>query len=185
MKEKMEKIYVVGHLNPDTDSICSPIAYAEYLKKNGKEAIAVRSDDINDETKFVLDYFKIEVPEFLSDATGKKIILVDHNERSQSPKNIEKAEILEVIDHHKINFTSDTPILFQTEPLGATATIVAKKYLSDKEVKITKQIAGLLLSAILSDTVVFKSETTTKEDIEVAKKLAKIVGIGDPEKIWR
>lgn len=180
--EKIKKIFIVGHKNPDTDSICSAIAYADYLKKKGKKVMAVRAGEINPETKFVLDYFKVRVPEFLDNAEGKKIILVDHNEKEQSPNNIEKAEILEVIDHHKISFEYPSPILFQTEPVGSTSTILAKKYFNDKKVKITKQIAGLLLSAILSDTVVFRSPTTTKEDIDIAKKLAKIAKIKNLEK---
>ena len=176
-----EKIYIVGHKNPDTDSICSPIAYADYLRKKGKRALAVRSDEINRETKFVLDYFKVKIPEFLVNATGKKLVLLDHNEKVQSPKNIEKAKILEVIDHHKINFQSEEAISFQVEPVGSTATLIAKKYLNEK-IKISKKIAGILLSAILSDTVVFRSPTTTKDDIKIAKRLAKIAKIKNLEK---
>lgn len=180
--KKDKKIFIVGHKNPDTDSICSAIAYADYLRKKGKKAIAVRAGKINPETKFVLDYFKGRVPEFLADAKKKKVILLDHNEKEQSPNNVEKAEILEVIDHHKIAFEYSSPIFFRAEPLGATSTILAGKYFNDKKVKMTKQIAGLLLSAILSDTVVFKSSTTTKEDVEIAKKLAKIAKIKNLEK---
>jgi len=180
-KDKGKKIYIVGHKNPDTDSICAPIAYAYLLKKKGKNAIPAKLGEINPETKFVLNYFKIEIPETLKDATGKQLILLDHNEASQSPDNIEKGEILEVIDHHKISFSLSAPIYFWTEPLGSTSTIIAKKYFQEK-VKIPKKIAGILLSAILSDTVVFRSPTTTKEDIEIAKKLAKIAGIKNLEK---
>lgn len=177
-----EKIYIVGHKNPDTDSICSPIAYADYLRKKGREAVAVRTGKINEETRFVLNYFNFKTPRFLANARGKKIILLDHNEKIQSPDNIAEAKILEVIDHHKINFEISEPIYFLVEPLGSTATLIAKKYLVDRTIKITKEIAGILLSAILSDTVVFRSTTTTKEDIEIAKKLAKIAKIKDVEK---
>lgn len=177
-----EKIYLIGHKNPDTDTICSPIAYADYLKKKGKRAVAARTGEINPETKFVLDYFKFKTPELLVNAKGKNLILLDFNEKTQAPNNIDKAKILEVIDHHKINFQTETPIFFLAQPLGSTATIIAKIYLNDKKVKITKKIAGLLLSAILSDTVIFRSPTTTKEDIEIAKKLAKIAGIKNIEK---
>jgi len=178
----MEKIYIVGHKNPDTDSICSPIAYADYLRKKGKKAVAVRTGQINNETKFVLNYFGFKVPEILVNAKGKKIILLDHNEKTQSPDNIEKAKILEVIDHHKINFQYPEPIYFQNEPVGSTATLIARKYLNDKKVKIKNKIAGILLSAILSDTLAFRSPTTTKEDIEIAKKLSKIAKIKNLEK---
>ena len=180
LKEKDKKIYVVGHKNPDTDCICAPIAYAFFLKKKGKNAIPVRTGEINPETKFVLNYFKVKIPEILKNAAGKKIILIDHNEKEQSPTHIEKAEILEVIDHHKISFSWPQALYFLTEPLGAASTIIAKKFFQEK-VKIPRKIAGILLSAILSDTVVFRSPTTTKEDIKAAKKLAKIAKIKNLE----
>lgn len=181
-KESKEKIYVVGHKNPDTDSICAPIAYAFILRKKGKNAISVRTGEINRETKFVLNYFKMNVPEFLADAKGKKIIFLDFNEKTQAPNNTGRAKILEVIDHHKINFQYPEPIYFQNEPVGSTSTLIARKYLNNRKIKISKKIAGILLSAILSDTVVFRSPTTTKEDIEIAKKLAKIAKIKNPKK---
>ena len=179
---KKEVIYITGHKKPDTDTICSAIAYADYLKQKGKKAVACRTGKINPETKFVLDYFKVKQPKFLATAKGKKIVLLDHNEKTQTPNGIEKAEIIEVIDHHKVKFEYNNPILFHTEPIGSTATIIAKKYFNDPKVKITKKIAGILLSAVLSDTVVFRSPTTTKEDIEIAKKLAKTAGIKNLEK---
>jgi len=176
-----KKIYIVGHKNPDTDSICAPIAYAFILKKKGKNVISVRTGEINPETKFVLNYFKVNVPETLKNAAGKTLILLDHNEPSQSPNNIDKAKILEVIDHHKISFSWPEPVYFLTEPAGATSTIIAKIFFENK-IKIPRKIAGILLSAILSDTVVFRSPTTTKEDIEISKKLAKISKIKNLEK---
>lgn len=180
MKED-KKIYIVGHKNPDTDSICAPIAYADYLRKKGQKAVAARTGEINPETKFVLNCFKVKVPETLKDATGKKLILLDHNEKEQSPDNIDKAKILEVIDHHKISFSWPEPVYFLTEPAGAISTIIAKKFFEEK-VKIPKKIAGILLAGILSDTVAFRSPTTTKEDIQEAKKLAKISKIKNLEK---
>ncbi|XOB42566.1 MAG: manganese-dependent inorganic pyrophosphatase [Candidatus Nealsonbacteria bacterium] len=179
--EENETIYVIGHKQPDTDSICSPIAYANYLKQKGKNAVAVKSGKINPETKYVLDYFKIQEPETLTDVSGKKIILLDHNEKTQTPDNIDKAEIIEVIDHHKIVFECSNPIYFHNEPIGSTATIIAKKYFNDQNVKLDKKIAGILLSAILSDTVIFKSPTSTDEDVEIAKKLAEIAEIKNIE----
>jgi len=178
---KKEKIYIIGHKYPDTDSICSAIAYSEYLNKKNKMTVASRLDEINEETKFVLSYFKVKQPKSLNKVKGKKIILLDHNEKAQSPDDIARAQILEIIDHHKISFDGPNPIYFLTEPLGSTSTLIAKKYLGDKKVKIKKEIAGILLSGILSDTVVFRSPTTTKEDIEIAKKLAKIAKIKDIE----
>ena len=175
--EQDKTIYVIGHKQPDTDSICAPIAYANYLKQKGRNAIAARSGDINPETKYVLDYFKVEAPELLTDITGKRLILLDHNEKTQSPDNIDKAKVIEVIDHHKIDFKSANPIYFHNEPIGSTSTIIAKKYFDDKNVNLDKKTAGLLLSGVLSDTVMFKSPTSTNEDKEIAEKLAKIAGI--------
>jgi len=173
----MEEIYVFGHKSPDTDTICSAIAYAKI-----KNLIPGRLGEINEETKFVLEKFGLEAPMLIENVEGKKVILLDHNEFQQSAEGIEKAEILEVIDHHKIKFSYNKPIKFLTEPLGSTATLIAKhfeKEIEKAEVKERKKIKGLLLSAILSDTVVFKSATTTQEDKKIAEKLAKETGIDD------
>ena len=182
MNTKIEKtIYVVGHKSPDTDTICSAIAYADYLKKKNNKAIACRTGEINLETKYVLNYFKIKEPQLLLSAKGKKIILVDHNETKQSPNDIEEGEIVQIIDHHKVNFSYDKVISFYVEPIGATATIIAKQFIQDPTVKLSKEIAGLLLSAILSDTVIFRSPTTTREDVLIAQTLAEIAKIKNLE----
>ncbi|MBD3208512.1 MAG: manganese-dependent inorganic pyrophosphatase [Candidatus Nealsonbacteria bacterium] len=173
--------HVVGHKKPDTDSVCSAIAYAYYLNQKGQQGIACRNGEINPETKFVLERFGAEEPEPLGEAKRKNVILVDHNEKAQSPDDIDEAGIAAVIDHHKISFDYPRPIVFHTEPIGSTATIIAKRLLTDPEVELTPQIAGLLLSAILSDTVVFRSPTTTEEDRHVAHHLAEIAEIEDIE----
>ncbi|MCK5321813.1 MAG: manganese-dependent inorganic pyrophosphatase [Candidatus Aenigmarchaeota archaeon] len=177
-----EKIYIIGHKNPDTDSICSAIAYAELKKKQGdkREIIPARSGDINDETGFILKKFNIDPPSLLKDATGKKIILVDHSEPKQRPENSDKGEIIEVIDHHNINFQQATPILFHAEPLGSTSTIIARMYF-EKNIDIEKGIAGILLGAIISDTVIFRSPITTQEDKDIAQKLKPIAEVDDLE----
>ena len=172
-----ETIYIIGHKSPDTDTVCSAIAYSEFLKKKKINAIPAIPEDLNQETKYVLDYFKVKTPAKLKSIKGKKVILVDHNEASQSPQGIENAEVIEIIDHHKIGCILSNPISVFTKPSGSTATLIAQKMFDDNKFKITKQLAGLLVSAILSDTVVFKSSTTTNEDILVAKKLGKIAGI--------
>ncbi|MCK5268156.1 MAG: manganese-dependent inorganic pyrophosphatase, partial [Spirochaetes bacterium] len=180
-KKTEELIYVVGHKAPDTDTICSAIAYADYLKKKNNNVVACRTGELNPETKYVLNYFKVEEPQFLSSAKGKKIILVDHNETKQSPEDIEEGEIVQIIDHHKVNFSYDKVISFYVEPIGATATIIAKQFIQDPTVKLPKEIAGLLLSAILSDTVIFRSPTTTREDVLIAQTLAEIAKIKNLE----
>jgi manganese-dependent inorganic pyrophosphatase len=173
-----EKIYVIGHKSPDTDTVCSAIAYTEFLKKKKLNAIPAIAGEINSETKFVLDYFKIKKPSKLESIKGKRVVLVDHNEAAQSPDGVEEAEIIEILDHHKIGRTFDRPINFQTKPLGSTSTLVAQRMLADK-FKITRPLAGILLSAILSDTVIFKSSTTTPEDIKIVKILSSIAKIKD------
>lgn len=179
---KKEKVYVIGHKSPDTDTVCSAIAYAQYLQKKEKiDAIAAVCGDINPETKFVLDYFKIKTPKKLSNAAGKTLVLVDHNETAQMPDGADAAKIIEIADHHKICFECLAPIKFRAEPLGATATLITK-IMGENKFKIPKPLAGILLSAILSDTVVFRSPTGTPEDIKIAKSLAKIAGIKDIKK---
>lgn len=168
----MADVYVIGHKSPDTDTVCSAIAYARI-----KGYTPATPGPINEETAFVLNKFGVPVPQELGSAEGKKLVLVDHNEASQSPDDVAKAEIIEIIDHHKMNFSNPNPIAILVEPVGSTATILAKKY-KDVVAK-DKAIAGILLGALLSDTVVFKSPTTTQEDKDVAAVLARIAGIDD------
>jgi manganese-dependent inorganic pyrophosphatase len=177
-----KSIYVIGHKCPDTDTVCSAIAYAELLKKVKVNAVAAIPEAINPETKYVLDYFKVKTPAKLKSIKGKQVILVDHNEIAQSPDGIEEAEVVEILDHHKIGRTFSNPISFYSKPVGSTATIVAREMFATEKFKITKQLAGILVSAILSDTIVFKSSTTTSEDIAIAKELGKIAGIKDLKK---
>ncbi len=170
-----DNVYVVGHKSPDTDTVCSAIAYAKI-----KGYTAATQGPINEETAFVLNKFGVSAPQDLGSAEGKKLVLVDHNEASQAPDNIDKAEIVEIIDHHKMNFSNPNPIAILIEPVGSTATVIAKKY-KDAVLK-DKALAGILLGALLSDTVVFKSPTTTQEDKDVAAELAKVAGIDDMQK---
>lgn len=185
----MDKVYVVGHKNPDTDSVCSAIAFAYLLNewkkidcklmKVDKEAIPVIQGEPNAETKFVLEKFGFTIPEIMTEGEGKTVALVDHSDKVQSVDNIDKAEILAVVDHHKIgDVVTPNPILFVNFPVGCTATVL--KFLFDKTgISIPQNIAGLLLASILSDTVIFKSATTTEMDKIVADELAKVVGIAD------
>lgn len=140
------------------------------MEFRGKEALPARSGEINSETKFVLEKFGFEPPVLVEDASDKTLILVDHNEKEQQPEG--KFEILEIWDHHKFNFSYHEPILIRCEPVGSTATLLAKEFFA-QHIKIPKEIAGLLISAILSDTVIFKSPTTTETDKEVIQRLNK------------
>lgn len=175
----MSKILVFGHKNPDTDTICSAIAMAYLKNAKGIEAEAVRLGAISDETQFVLDHFNVAAPREISDVSTEatQVILVDHNERGQSADGIEKVEILEVVDHHRIaDFQTSGPLFYRAEPVGCTATILTKMF-AEQNVEIPTEIAGLLLSAIVSDTLLFKSPTCTEEDVTIGRKLAEIANI--------
>ncbi|ERK48480.1 manganese-dependent inorganic pyrophosphatase [Leptotrichia wadei] len=170
-------ILVFGHKNPDTDTICSAIAYAELKNKLGKDVKAVRLGEINEETKYALNYFKVEKPELVENVAGKEIILVDHNERTQTADGFEEAKVLELIDHHRIsNFNVDEPLYARVEPVGCTATIILKLF-KENGLTPSKETAGLMLSAIISDTLLFKSPTCTQCDAKAGKELAEIAGV--------
>lgn len=175
----MEKKLIFGHKNPDTDSICSAIVYADIKAKLGENVEPVRLGEINGETKFALEYFQVEAPRLVEKVAEetKEVILVDHNERQQSADDIDQVKVVEVIDHHRIaNFETSDPLYFRAEPVGCTATILNKIY-KEKGLEIDKQMAGLMLSAIISDSLLFKSPTCTEEDIAAAKELAEIAGV--------
>ncbi|ARW09033.1 manganese-dependent inorganic pyrophosphatase [Bacillus atrophaeus] len=179
----MEKILIFGHQNPDTDTICSAITYADLKNKLGFNTEPVRLGQVNEETKYALDYFKKESPRLVETAANEVngVILVDHNERQQSIKDIEDVQILEVIDHHRIaNFETSEPVYYRAEPVGCTATILNKLY-KENNVTIEKEIAGLMLSAIISDSLLFKSPTCTEQDVAAAKELAEIAGVDAEE----
>ena len=175
----MEKVLIFGHKNPDTDTICSAIAYADLKKQLGMDVEPIRLGQINGETEFALNHFNAEVPRLVEAVASevKSVILVDHNERQQSANDIADVRVLEVIDHHRIaNFETSDPLYYRCEPVGCTATILNKMYKENgKEIK--KEIAGLMLSAIISDSLLFKSPTCTEEDVAAARELAEIAGV--------
>ncbi|WP_026582616.1 manganese-dependent inorganic pyrophosphatase [Bacillus sp. J33] len=179
----MSKVFVFGHKNPDTDSICSALAYAELKNKLGVDAEPIRLGQVNEETQYALNYFKAEAPR-LVEAVSKEaneVILVDHNEFQQSADDIRDVKILEVIDHHRIaNFETSDPLYYRAEPVGCTATILNKMY-KENGVEISKETAGLMLSAIISDSLLFKSPTCTDQDIAAARELAEIAGVNAEE----
>ncbi|MCO8244185.1 MULTISPECIES: manganese-dependent inorganic pyrophosphatase [unclassified Haladaptatus] len=172
-----ESTYVIGHQQPDTDTICSALAYAGLKQAQGTDAIAARAGELNPETQFVLERWNVESPTLLEDADGEQLILVDHNEYSQTVSGARDAEVVEVVDHHRIgDVKTSGPIFFRTEPVGSTATILTELY-DEADVEIDSQTAGLLLSGLLSDTVVLRSPTTTERDRVVADRLADIAGV--------
>lgn len=173
-------IKISGHINPDTDTICSPIAYAWYLNNVlDVEATPVRTGDLNNETKFVLDHFKVEVPELNSKfEKGDKVIIMDTNNPEELTPGIENAEIMEIVDHHKLfgGLKTDSPISVTMKPVGCTATIVWEMIKSETE-EVPAEIAGLLLACIVSDTLKFSSPTTTESDKQAGEELQKIAKV--------
>ncbi len=175
----MEKIFIFGHKNPDTDTICSALAYADLKSKLGVEVEAIRLGSVNGETQYALDQFQVAAPRLVEQVSEEvnNVILVDHNERQQSANDIDKVRVLEVIDHHRIaNFETSDPLYYRCEPVGCTATILNKMY-KENGIAIEKEIAGLMLSAIISDSLLFKSPTCTDQDVAAAKELAEIAGV--------
>ncbi len=179
----MENVIVFGHKNPDTDSICSAIVMADLQTKvRGEEVIPCRLGEINEETKFALKYFGAKEPQLIEKVEeGQTVIMVDHNEFTQTVDGIENAKIDTVIDHHRINnFKTSEPLFYYAQPVGCTSTLLYELYTLNN-VKIEPQMAGLMLSAIISDTLLLKSPTTTEKDAKTVRELAKIANI-DVEK---
>ena len=174
----MEKMLIFGHKSPDTDTICSAIVMENLQRKLGKEVEAVRLGNLNKETEYVLNYLGVNAPRMLEKVEdGQEVILVDHNEFSQSVDNIENAKIKMVVDHHRIcDFQTSEPLYYRAEPVGCTCTILYKLY-KENNVEIDKKIATLMMSAIISDTLLLKSPTKTVEDENAVKELEKISGL--------
>lgn len=180
-------ISVVGHANPDTDSVTSAIALATLLNAQGQEAKAcmqIAAADLNPESTTVLKRFNLAAPERLDDAAGKEIALVDFSDLAQGPANLDAAELVAVVDHHKIgDVTTNNPILFRAEPVGCTGTVLNKMF-KEAGVAIPKDVAGGMLAAILSDTVNFKSPTCTEDDKVAVSDLKVIAGVEDTEELF-
>ena len=176
------KVLIFGHKNPDTDTICSAIVEEILDRKNGWETKAARLGTVNKETQYVLNYLGLEAPELIEKVEeGQEVILVDHNEFNQSVDGIEKAKILGVTDHHRIaNFETLEPLYYTAKPYGCTSTILFEEF---KQLghEIEKTEAILMASAIISDTLLLKSPTTTKHDIKALEELGKIADINVEE----
>jgi manganese-dependent inorganic pyrophosphatase len=167
---------VFGHKNPDTDSVCAAIALADLKKKLGEDIAPAIQGELNPESKFVLDKFGVAAPQVVTGYAGKDVYLVDHSDLAQSPDDLKEANILGIVDHHKLgDVTTGQPLECWIWPVGCTCTVISRmyKYLG---VEIPKDIAGIMLCAILSDTVIFKSATCTDEDKAVCAELSEICG---------
>jgi manganese-dependent inorganic pyrophosphatase len=172
-------IYVFGHTSPDSDSIVGAISLSYLKNKLGEDCTPTRQGDISAETEFILNKFNATVPELKTSVAGEKVYLIDFSDKAQAPKDIMKATILGIVDHHKLgDLTTDTPIECWIRPIGCSNTIVYEMFKSHN-IDISKDLAGMMMMAILSDTVIFKSPTCTKSDTKAVKELSIIAGIED------
>lgn len=180
-------ICVVGHSNPDTDSVTAAIAYANFLNATGADAKAcmqISAENLNPESKVVLEKFGLAAPEEITDAAGKDVALVDFSDVAQAPANIGDANVVGIVDHHKIgDIVTNSPIFFYAKPVGCTGTVLLEMYKSNN-VDLPKDIAGGMLCAILSDTVNFKSPTCTDADKAAVAELLEITGVTDQDALF-
>jgi len=172
-------LYTCGHKTPDSDSIVSAIAMA-YLKNTlGIEAKAVRQGEINPESAYILEKFNLEAPELKTSFASCDLFMTDYNNYTEGPDDLKDANLVGIVDHHKLGgLITSSPLEVWIRPVGCTNTIV-KEMFDYYEVEIPKDIAGAMMCAILSDTVIFKSPTCTKQDTKICKELALIAGIED------
>ncbi len=171
--------YIFGHTNPDSDSIVGAISLAYLKNQIGEECIPTRQGIITPETQFILDKFDYKAPQLKEKVAGEEVYLVDFSDLAQAPKDIKEATIKGIVDHHKLgDITTSAPLECWIRPVGCSNTIV-KEMFDYHEVEIPKNLAGMMLCAILSDTVIYKSPTCTKKDTKACKELAKIAGIED------
>lgn len=175
----MIDIKVFWHKIPDTDTICSSIIFSNYLNNKWYDAKAYKLWKLNNETSYLFDLLNLEIPETISNLPAwTKVALVDHNEKSQTIDNLDELDLEYIVDHHKFSITTSNPLNIRAEKLGSTASILYKMYKEDN-LEISKEIGTLMLAAILSDTLLFRSATTTKEDTIIAEDLKSITWISD------
>jgi manganese-dependent inorganic pyrophosphatase len=172
-------VYAFGHKNPDSDTVCAAIGLAYLQNKLGVETTPVTQGQINPESKFILERYGVTTPQVKTSFAGEKVFLVDTSDRTQCPDDLDKAEILGIVDHHKLgDVTTPNPLECWIWPVGCSCTVLKSMY-DFYNVEVPKEMAGIMLCAILSDTVIFKSATCTDKDKKIAEELAKIAGETD------
>lgn len=172
-------LYICGHIIPDSDSVCSAISLAYLLNKIGKPATPARQGELNPETKYILEKFGFDAPILKTSFAGDELFITDYSDLAQAPKELDKTTIVGIVDHHKLgDITTSAPLECWIRPVGCTNTIVKEMYDYHK-VEIPSNIAGIMMCAILSDTVIFKSPTCTEVDVKTVEELAKIAKIQD------
>jgi len=171
--------YIFGHTSPDSDSIIGAISLSYLKNKLGEDCVPTRQGEISAETEFILNKFGGTTPELKTSVAGEKVYLIDFSDKAQAPKDIMEATILGIVDHHKLgDLTTDTPLECWIRPIGCSNTVVYEMFKAHN-ITIPKDIAGMMMMAILSDTVIFKSPTCTKVDTRAVKELAVISGVED------
>ncbi len=177
-------IKIFGHKSPDTDATGSPIVWAWYVNEiRGEKAEAKLLGEPNTEAKFVLSRWGFEQPEIIEDvAPGERCIVVDTNNPAELPASINEADVTEIIDHHLLagGLRTRGPITVTIRPLACTATVM-HDLMGDDAARMPEAIKGVMLSCILSDTLEFRSPTTTDHDRDVAEKLAADLRLSIPE----
>ncbi|MDF7626870.1 manganese-dependent inorganic pyrophosphatase [Lactobacillaceae bacterium L1_55_11] len=174
----MATTQVFGHKNPDTDTIASAIAASYLLNQQGGDTEAVAQGEPNAETQFVLDYFKLAPLRVITKAETDQVVLVDHNEAAQSVDNLAEVQVTHIYDHHKFNFKNATPLYIVAKPWGSVSTILYYEF-KQAQLDVTPQLAGLMASGLISDTLLLKSPTTTEWDRQALPELAALAGIDD------
>ncbi|MCX2186028.1 MULTISPECIES: manganese-dependent inorganic pyrophosphatase [Limosilactobacillus] len=177
----MEKELVFGHQKPDTDAITAAMAFSYFQNQLGYETEAVALGEPNDETKYALNKFGMQAPRVVKTVANEvdKVMLVDHNEPQQSVSDIDKVTVTHLVDHHRLaNFNTAQPLWATLRPYGCVSTILTEMF-QEKHINIPANLAGMMLSAIISDTLLLNSPTTTDHDREAVKYLAKVAGVAD------
>ncbi len=171
--------YIFGHTSPDSDSIVGAISLSYLKNQLGEDCISTRQGEISAETEFILKTFGGTSPELKTSVAGEKVYIIDFSDYAQAPADMKEATLLGIVDHHKLgDITTDTPLECWIRPIGCSNTVVYEMF-NSYGVEIPKDIAGMMMLAILSDTVIFKSPTCTKVDTKAVKELAKIAGVED------
>ena len=175
---------MTGHKSPDSDTVCSSIAYATLLQALGYDAHPFVLGSVNHETQYILDAAGLDAPPLLEDASDCTMALVDHSEYLQSADGLDRARIVSIIDHHGDGTVqTGNQLIYDARPLGATATIIWLLYL-DAGLEPDQQTALVMMGAILSDTKNLQSEATTFADREALRELSDIAGISDTDAFY-
>lgn len=182
MNDLINRVFIVGHTKPDLDAIASAFGYQKLKEGRGEYRYhAIRCDKINAQTEWVFKKYNTPLPEYIPDISGMNVVLVDHTFPESRAKGWENANIIEVIDHHDVKLEDIIPQSITIRPCGSTTSLIAQKIFKNG-VLLNRNIASILLSAILDDTLGLKSPTTIKLDREMVNKLNEVAQIEDLEK---